>query len=69
MNSKCFPPMSRLKMESKDKGRGGYASPAIICRGYYEILDKKTDKVFRVVDRDMYEKFLAKDSGRYIKAG
>ena len=35
----------------------------------YEILDLVTDRVIRLKDRKLYEKYLAKDSGRYIKAG
>lgn len=46
-------------------GRGN--SPAIIIRRY-EILDTKTGKSFTVNSRILYEAFLSKDSGRYMKA-
>ena len=35
----------------------------------FEILDTVTDKAFCVATRELYEKFLSKDSGRFIKAG
>lgn len=50
------------------KYRGGGNAPAIII-ARYEILDTKTDKMFTVNTRELYEKFLHKDNGRYIKAG
>lgn len=41
--------------------------PNIIIRHEYELLDTVTGKSLRVADRKLYEKLLAKDSGRYIK--
>lgn len=42
-------------------------SPNIIISTQYELLDTITGKPLRVADRKLYEKLLAKDSGRYIK--
>lgn len=35
----------------------------------YELLDTKTGRVIRVRDPELYERYLSKDSGRYVKAG
>ena len=47
---------------------GGSNAPAIIIKRY-ELLDTKTNKPFTVQSRKLYEMFLSKDNGRYIKAG
>ncbi len=35
---------------------------------FYEILDLKTNRVIRVRDRKLYERYISKDSKRYVKA-